>query len=118
MYLRLFFILSSKTLNRIQRIINNEFTFVYQSLIVLFVHFLFQPEEKGKFDGIFESLAPVSGLLSGDKVKPVLINSKLPLDVLGKVWDLSDIDKDGHLDRDEFAVVRFTPVNCGMNRSE
>uniref|UniRef100_A0A3P8UM51 Epidermal growth factor receptor pathway substrate 15 like 1 n=1 Tax=Cynoglossus semilaevis TaxID=244447 RepID=A0A3P8UM51_CYNSE len=50
-------------------------------------------------------LAPVNGLLSGDKVKPVLINSKLPLDVLGKVWDLSDIDKDGHLDRDEFAVA-------------
>lgn len=44
-----------------------------------------QPEEKNKFDGIFESLSPVSGLLSGDKVKPVLINSKLPLDILGKV---------------------------------
>lgn len=44
-----------------------------------------QLEEKGKFEGIFESLSPVNGLLSGDKVKPVLINSKLPLDVLGKV---------------------------------
>uniref|UniRef100_A0A8C1TBN1 Epidermal growth factor receptor pathway substrate 15-like 1a n=1 Tax=Cyprinus carpio TaxID=7962 RepID=A0A8C1TBN1_CYPCA len=64
-----------------------------------------RPEEKGKFDGIFESLAPVNGLLSGEKVKPVLINSKLPVDVLGKVWDLSDIDKDGHLDKDEFAVA-------------
>ncbi|XP_041646984.1 epidermal growth factor receptor substrate 15-like 1 isoform X1 [Cheilinus undulatus] len=64
-----------------------------------------RPEEKSKFDGIFESLAPVNGLLSGEKVKPVLINSKLPLDVLGKVWDLSDIDKDGHLDKDEFAVA-------------
>ncbi|CAG07182.1 unnamed protein product, partial [Tetraodon nigroviridis] len=62
-------------------------------------------EEKGKFEGTFESLSPVNGLLSGDKVKPVLINSKLPLDVLGKIWDLSDIDKDGHLDKDEFTVA-------------
>uniref|UniRef100_A0A6Q2ZE73 Epidermal growth factor receptor pathway substrate 15 like 1 n=1 Tax=Esox lucius TaxID=8010 RepID=A0A6Q2ZE73_ESOLU len=68
------------------------------------VHWAVRVKEKSKFDGIFESLSPVNGLLSGDKVKPVLINSKLPLDVLGKVWDLSDIDKDGHLDRDEFAV--------------
>lgn len=50
----------------------------------LFIIFL-QLEEKGKFEGIFESLSPVHGLLSGDKVRPVLINSKLPLDVLGKV---------------------------------
>ncbi|XP_049588103.1 epidermal growth factor receptor substrate 15-like 1 isoform X8 [Syngnathus scovelli] len=68
-------------------------------------HWAVRPEERNKFDGIFESLSPVNGLLSGEKVRPVLINSKLPLDVLGKVWDLSDIDKDGHLDRDEFAVA-------------
>lgn len=47
--------------------------------------FLLQPDEKGKFEGIFESLSPVNGLLSGDKVRPILMNSKLPLDVLGKV---------------------------------
>uniref|UniRef100_F7DP61 Epidermal growth factor receptor pathway substrate 15 like 1 n=1 Tax=Ornithorhynchus anatinus TaxID=9258 RepID=F7DP61_ORNAN len=67
-------------------------------------HWAVRVEEKAKFDGIFESLLPISGLLSGDKVKPVLMNSKLPLDILGRVWDLSDIDKDGHLDKDEFAV--------------
>ncbi|XP_048114062.1 epidermal growth factor receptor substrate 15-like 1 isoform X4 [Alosa alosa] len=62
-------------------------------------------DERAKFDGIFESLGPVGGLLSGDKVKPVLINSKLPLDVLGRIWDLSDVDKDGHLDKEEFTVA-------------
>ncbi|CAJ1072665.1 epidermal growth factor receptor substrate 15-like 1 isoform X4 [Xyrichtys novacula] len=62
-------------------------------------------DEKGKFEGIFESLSPVNGLLSGDKVRPVLINSKLPLDILGKIWDLSDVDKDGQLDKDEFTVA-------------
>jgi len=34
------------------------------------------------------------------------MNSKLPVDVLGKIWELSDIDKDGYLDREEFALVR------------
>ncbi|XP_028284224.1 epidermal growth factor receptor substrate 15-like 1 isoform X2 [Parambassis ranga] len=64
-----------------------------------------RPDEKGKFEGIFESLSPTNGLLPGDKVRPVLINSKLPLDVLGKIWDLSDVDKDGHLDKEEFTVA-------------
>ncbi|XP_043102664.1 epidermal growth factor receptor substrate 15 isoform X2 [Puntigrus tetrazona] len=62
-------------------------------------------EEKLKFDAIFDSLSPVGGMLTGDKVKPVLLNSKLPVDVLGRVWELSDIDRDGMLDKDEFAVA-------------
>ena len=37
----------------------------------------------------------------------MLLNSKLPIDVLGRVWELADIDKDGMLDNDEFAVVRM-----------
>uniref|UniRef100_A0A665U6P6 Epidermal growth factor receptor pathway substrate 15 n=1 Tax=Echeneis naucrates TaxID=173247 RepID=A0A665U6P6_ECHNA len=43
-----------------------------------------KPEEKMKFDAIFDSLGPVGGMLSGDKVKPVLLNSKLPVDILGR----------------------------------
>lgn len=44
-----------------------------------------QLEDKVKYDSIFDSLNPVNGLLSGDKVKPVLLNSKLPVDILGRV---------------------------------
>lgn len=44
-----------------------------------------QLEDKAKYDAIFDSLNPVNGLLSGDKVKPVLLNSKLPVDILGRV---------------------------------
>uniref|UniRef100_A0A674JIP7 Epidermal growth factor receptor pathway substrate 15 n=1 Tax=Terrapene triunguis TaxID=2587831 RepID=A0A674JIP7_9SAUR len=72
-------------------------------------------EEKAKYDAIFDSLNPVNGLLSGDKVKPVLLNSKLPVDVLGRVWELSDIDHDGMLDRDEFAVAMFL-VYCALEK--
>jgi len=41
----------------------------------------------------------------------VLLNSNLPVDVLGRVWDLSDIDADGLLDRDEFTVVCYLLCN-------
>ena len=34
-----------------------------------------------------------------------MVKSKLPNSVLGKVWKLSDIDKDGMLDSDEFALA-------------
>ena len=35
----------------------------------------------------------------------VLMNSKLPVDVLGRIWELSDVDDDGFLDCDEFILV-------------
>lgn len=34
-----------------------------------------------------------------------MVKSKLPNSVLAKVWKLSDIDKDGLLDADEFALA-------------
>lgn len=34
-----------------------------------------------------------------------MIKSKLPNSVLGKIWKLSDVDKDGMLDSDEFALA-------------
>ncbi|XP_054547479.1 epidermal growth factor receptor substrate 15 isoform X2 [Talpa occidentalis] len=72
-------------------------------------------EDKAKYDAIFDSLSPVNGFLSGDKVKPVLLNSKLPVDILGRVWELSDIDHDGMLDRDEFAVAMCL-VYCALEK--
>ena len=35
------------------------------------------------------------------------MRSKLPNSVLRRIWNLSDIDQDGMLDRDEFAVAMF-----------
>lgn len=37
--------------------------------------------------------------------KGEMVKSKLPNSVLGKIWKLSDIDKDGLLDADEFALA-------------
>jgi Ca2+-binding EF-hand superfamily protein len=37
--------------------------------------------------------------------KQEMIKSKLPNNILGKIWKLSDVDKDGMLDADEFALA-------------
>jgi hypothetical protein len=49
----------------------------------------------------------MSGKLSGADAKDVLLDSGLDVGVLRQVWDLGDIDKDGFLDKDEFAVVWY-----------
>ena len=68
------------------------------------INFLVKPEEKRKYDTLFDQLRPENGLLPGDKVRNVMMGSKLPVSMLGKIWDLSDQDKDGLLDRYEFTV--------------
>merc|ERR1712070_981443 len=54
----------------------------------------------------FESLGPnESGKLSGQKARVKLVESKLPSAVLHKVWQLSDVDKDGFLSLYEYALA-------------
>ena len=60
---------------------------------------------KYKYDEEFETLGPVDGKLSGAVAKKAMVKSKLPNTVLGKIWKLSDIDRDGFLDADEWALA-------------
>lgn len=69
------------------------------------------PADRARYDALFESLLPVNGLLPGNKVRSVLMDSKLPLDALSRIWDLADQDKDGSLDRHEFLVVSAPPIH-------
>ncbi|XP_044263752.1 epidermal growth factor receptor substrate 15-like 1 isoform X4 [Tribolium madens] len=64
-----------------------------------------KPSEREKYDKLFDSLQPTNGLIPGNKVKNVLLDSKLPFETLGKIWDLADQDKDGMLDRHEFIAA-------------
>ncbi|XP_068893743.1 epidermal growth factor receptor substrate 15-like 1 isoform X4 [Tenebrio molitor] len=64
-----------------------------------------KPSEREKYDKLFDSLQPTNGLIPGNKVKNVLLESKLPFETLGKIWDLADQDKDGMLDRHEFVAA-------------
>ncbi|XP_076320791.1 EH domain-containing protein 3-like [Tachypleus tridentatus] len=62
-------------------------------------------KERFKYDEVFDSLNPVDGKISGASAKAEMVKSKLPNTVLGKIWKLSDLDKDGMLDSDEFALA-------------
>lgn len=61
--------------------------------------------EKYKFDNMFDSLNPVDGKITGAAAKSEMVKSKLPNSILGKIWKLADVDKDGLLDNDEFALA-------------
>eukprot|EP00051_Salpingoeca_urceolata_P005376 m.72753 g.72753 ORF g.72753 m.72753 type:complete len:563 (+) comp14272_c0_seq2:324-2012(+) len=61
--------------------------------------------DQAKYNSIFQTCNPQNGLVSGDAAKAVLLKSRLDFDTLGKVWNLSDIDEDGYLDKEEFAVA-------------
>ncbi|XP_064101227.1 EH domain-containing protein 1 isoform X2 [Macrobrachium rosenbergii] len=62
-------------------------------------------KDRYKYDQLFDNLNPVDGKVTGSAAKQEMLKSKLPNSVLGKVWKLSDIDKDGMLDSDEFALA-------------
>ncbi|KAI0721498.1 hypothetical protein C8T65DRAFT_565847 [Cerioporus squamosus] len=64
------------------------------------------PQEKASSDRIFDSLdTQKRGYIEGDVAVPFMLQSKLPEDVLAQVWDLSDLNNDGRLTRDGFAVA-------------
>ncbi|XP_077781756.1 EH domain-containing protein 3 isoform X1 [Podarcis muralis] len=62
-------------------------------------------KDKPLYDEIFYTLSPVDGKITGANAKREMVKSKLPNSVLGKVWKLSDIDEDGMLDDEEFALA-------------
>ncbi|NXL70358.1 EHD2 protein, partial [Leptocoma aspasia] len=62
-------------------------------------------KDKAKYDEIFYGLAPSGGKLSGQRAKGWMVASKLPSSVLGRIWQLSDVDRDGMLDHEEFALA-------------
>ncbi|CAD6186752.1 unnamed protein product [Caenorhabditis auriculariae] len=63
--------------------------------------------ERKQADTTFDSLGPINGFVSGRAAKDHMVKSKLPNSVLGKIWKLADVDKDGQLDADEFALANY-----------
>lgn len=63
--------------------------------------------EKAQSDQFFNMLdTSRSGYIGGDIAVPFFVQSGLPEDTLASIWDLSDISREGRLNKDEFAVAR------------
>jgi len=61
--------------------------------------------DKANYNALFNRLNPNAGRLSGAQVRDAFMEFGLGVEVLRDVWNLSDIDKDGHLDEPEFHVA-------------
>jgi epidermal growth factor receptor substrate 15 len=69
---------------------------------------LVTPQEKAHFDTIFETVDTAKvGVITGDQAVAFFMKAQLPEEVLAQIWDLADIDADGQLTREEFAVAMY-----------
>lgn len=66
------------------------------------------PRDKDDFDRIFSRLDTFNrGFITGDQAFAFFSISRLPEDLLAQIWDLADINREGFLNKDEFAVAMF-----------
>ncbi|KAB8342962.1 hypothetical protein FH972_022557 [Carpinus fangiana] len=69
---------------------------------------LVTPADKTRFDEIFTSIDTAGQeFVTGDQAVSFFSDSRLPEETLAQIWDLSDINSEGQLTRDEFAVAMF-----------
>ena len=69
---------------------------------------LVTPQEKVHFDSIFETVDTAKvGVITGEQAVAFFMKAQLPEEVLAQIWDLADIDADGQLTREEFAVAMY-----------
>ncbi|XP_072509186.1 intersectin-2 isoform X2 [Notamacropus eugenii] len=62
-------------------------------------------EERAKHDKQFDSLRPAGGHITGDQARGFFLQSGLPAPVLAEIWALSDLNKDGKMDQQEFSIA-------------
>lgn len=69
---------------------------------------LITPQDKAKFDQSFTDLDKSGqSFVTGDQAVSFFSNSGLSEDTLASIWDLADINSEGQLNRDEFAVAMY-----------
>ncbi|EME85636.1 uncharacterized protein MYCFIDRAFT_213937 [Pseudocercospora fijiensis CIRAD86] len=69
---------------------------------------LVTPADKAKFDQFFNTIDTQGrGIISGEQAVQFFSDSRLPEETLAQIWDLSDINSEGQLNKDEFAVAMY-----------
>lgn len=65
-------------------------------------------QDKAAFDQIFSTVDTANrGFITGDQAVGFFSNSRLPEEALAQIWDLADINSEGQLNKDEFAVAMY-----------
>ncbi|KAK2096402.1 Intersectin-2 [Saguinus oedipus] len=62
-------------------------------------------EERTKHDRQFDNLKPSGGYITGDRAHNFFLQSGLPAPVIAEIWALSDLNKDGKMDQQEFSIA-------------
>ncbi|KAK6375839.1 hypothetical protein LTS17_007661 [Exophiala oligosperma] len=66
------------------------------------------PTDKARFDTIFASIdRQGSGYINGEQAVEFFGNARLPEEILAQIWDLADVNSEGRLNKDEFAVAMY-----------
>lgn len=69
---------------------------------------IISPQEKASYDNLFKTVDTMGrGYITGDQAVRFFSESGLPEDILAGIWDLADINSEGQLSRDEFAVAMY-----------
>ncbi|KAK5122823.1 hypothetical protein LTR85_003738 [Meristemomyces frigidus] len=69
---------------------------------------LITQQEKAKYDQFFATIDTAGrGIISGEQAVHFFSDSRLPEDTLATIWDLADINSEGQLNKDEFAVAMY-----------
>ncbi|OAQ98771.1 hypothetical protein LLEC1_06231 [Akanthomyces lecanii] len=64
--------------------------------------------DKARFDQLYATLDKTNkGFITGEEAVPFLSQSNLSEDALAQVWDLADVNSQGQLTRDSFAVAMY-----------
>lgn len=69
---------------------------------------LITPTDKVKFDQFFNTIDTQGrGVITGEQAVSFFSDSRLSEEILAQIWDLADINSEGQLNKDEFAVAMY-----------